>query len=377
MYPSTSDNTGLGSPEEANRPEFELAVLSRWRNWVSSSSYSPWNLHYITPPRPNDLPNDMDESPNGWADAFEDLLRVSSHSTGGPNRPLADHHERLRAARKDRVDHRNVDRRWLWLAGLRADGLLGAAYPAGSIVGRHLFQPLTTQSTGWSNSSHDPDPRLPWVRALTGFHHSHFRFSFPWHSANPILPEIAVGFHHDLEWPATEGRAHSGLRDMASEAFGAHSSLPQTEEDMFLRFMKDSEHVIDAIPKAVGLVHDRIDSGSPEREFEDLGRLQRTPGKHVSTEKFQNSDGTTTVVTREENVDDKGNTLSIKTVAKTLDPEGNEISRSTESSYSRSWGGKWSWSTEDNDAETHDNGNKTKGESHDGPKKRLSSWLWK
>lgn len=377
MYPSSSDNSGLSSPGQANRPEFELAVLARWRNWVSSSSYSPWNLHYITPPRPNDLPNDMDESPNGWADAFEDLLRASSHSTGGPNLPLADHHERLRAARKDRVDHRNVDRRWLWLAGLRAEGLLGAAYPAGSKVGRHLFQPLTTQSTGWSNLSHNPDPRLPWVRVLTGFHHSHFQFSFPWHSVNPILPEIATGLHSDLEWPAIEGRSHAVLRDMASEAFGAHSSLPQTEEDVFLRFMKDSEDVLDVLPKAVGFVSDRDDSGPTGHGMEDPSRKQRTPGKHVSTEKFQNSDGTTTVVTREEKVDGKGNTRSVKTVTKTLDQEGNEISRSTESSYSRTWGGKWSWSTDDSDAETHDDGANKKRGSDDEPKKNFSSCLWK
>ncbi|KAI6359868.1 hypothetical protein MCOR25_006913 [Pyricularia grisea] len=377
MYPSASDNVGLSSPEQSNRPEFELAVLSRWRNWVSSSSYSPWNLHYITPPRPNDLPHDMDESPNGWADAFEDLLRASSHSMGGPDRPLADHHERLRTARKDRVDHRNVDRRWLWLAGLRADGLLGAAYPAGSIFGKHLFKPLTTQSTGWSNSSHNSDPRLPWVRALTGLHHSHFQFSFPWHSANSIFPDIAVGFHHDLEWPATEGRSPASLRDMAAEAFGTHSSLPQTEEDVFLRLMKDSEDVLDVLPKSVGLVHDRNNSESPGSEIEDSSRSQRTPGKHVLTEKFQNSDGTTTVVTREEKVDGKGNTRSVKTVTQTLDPEGNEISRSTESSYSRTWGGKWSWSSDDNDPETHDDGAKKKGESTDEPKKTLGSWLWK
>ncbi|EHA54008.1 hypothetical protein MGG_11337 [Pyricularia oryzae 70-15] len=305
MYPSSSDNSGLSSPGQANRPEFELAVLARWRNWVSSSSYSPWNLHYITPPRPNDLPNDMDESPNGWADAFEDLLRASSHSTGGPNLPLADHHERLRAARKDRVDHRNVDRRWLWLAGLRAEGLLGAAYPAG------------------------------------------------------------------------KGRSHAVLRDMASEAFGAHSSLPQTEEDVFLRFMKDSEDVLDVLPKAVGFVSDRDDSGPTGHGMEDPSRKQRTPGKHVSTEKFQNSDGTTTVVTREEKVDGKGNTRSVKTVTKTLDQEGNEISRSTESSYSRTWGGKWSWSTDDSDAETHDDGANKKRGSDDEPKKNFSSWLWK
>ncbi|TLS28597.1 hypothetical protein PpBr36_00469 [Pyricularia pennisetigena] len=202
-------------------------------------------------------------------------------------------------------------------------------------------------------------------------------FSFPWHSVSPILPEIAVGFHHDLEWPATEGRFHAGLREMASDAFGAHSSLPQTEEDVFLRFMEDSEDIIDIPTKAVGLVHGTNDSDSPGREIEDSSRQQRTPGKHVSTEKFQNSDGTTTFVTREEKVDSKGNTCSIKIVTKKLDPEGNEISRFTESSYSRTWGGKWPWSTDDNDQETHDDGAKKKGESDDEPKKKLSSWLWK
>lgn len=383
---TATQQSGLGGPGQAKISDFESAVVSPWRGWVKYSPYSPWNLHHITPPRPNDLPHDMDESPNGWADAFEDLLRASSRDVGGLSIPLADHHDRLRAARMDCVDHRTIDRRWLWLAGLRANGLLGAAYPTGSMAGKHLSQPLSvTQPTGWPSSSQSLDPRLQWLRALAS-NSQHPHVTFPRHVA---MPEAGVGSHHHqgLDWPATDSWANASWRDLASEAFRGPHELPQTEEDVFLQFMRNTDATTGVLPKVAGLLGDSKDPNALERERGDWTRQQGngetavrcTPGKHVSTEKIDNSDGTTTIVTREEKVNGDGQVYSVKTVYSTVGPDGNEISRSTESSYSRSWGGRWSWSTGDKHTKSHHDEAKKEGAESDSSssKKSLSSWLWK
>ncbi|KAL8359850.1 hypothetical protein RB598_008282 [Gaeumannomyces tritici] len=337
--PGPARDSDAGEPTQYHF--LEGLLMRQWYHWAVLSPYSPFNLQHLPPPIPNDLSADA-ASPNGFADAFEDLLRASSGQS------LADHQERQRRATDP--ERRRFDRRVLWLADLRHGNLLASYYPAGSDDSK-ILGPLMAGSspTAWLASLRrrglydsvfpsDSDIRLSPSR--------HMRIG----SLAVLPPRDPWNFYwQDVADWGFRGWGNAGLRlgfdsgwlglPEPGEPAQPASRWPETEEALF--------------------------DGTRRRPQEQPDA--REPGTHTTTETIAGPNGTTTIITRNEEVDKDGNVRHTRIVSKTVDADGNEIARQTESRYQASFGGKWSW-----DSSKTEDGGKQDG---DGTKK--DSWFWK